>query len=325
MLITIVICTYNRAEILKTTLPCYTSLIKPSAVKLELIIVDNNSNDETKTIAKGFTTKNKDDFANLVYVFEPKQGLSHARNTGYKHAKGDYIAYIDDECILPINWLEEAINTIKKQNKPAFLGGPYFGKFLPGHTSTWYKESFGDSYILQYKLPDGPMREHYLSGGNLIIRKDVFDKIGLFDAALGMSGETINYGEEQDFQKRLRLQYPNEVTWYNSKLFVWHCIRVEKISIYYLYKEALIRGQSSAKTKSYSGLELVISPILLLFFLLRAIGSFTMKFVWSIFSKEHFFSLLHEDYKSRVWRDIGVSEQRVKLLISLIFKGRTKE
>jgi glycosyltransferase involved in cell wall biosynthesis len=315
VLFTIIVCTYNRADILKITLPCYTSLIKPSAVKLELIIVDNNSNDETKTIAKGFTTKNKDDFANLVYVFEPKQGLSHARNTGYKHAKGDYIAYIDDECILPENWLAEAITTIKKQNNPAFLGGPYYGKFLPDRSSIWYKESFRDFYLLQKNVPDGVLKNNYLSGCNFITRRDVFTKIDLFDTNLGMTGNTLNYGEEQDFQRRFISQYPDEVIWYNSKLFVWHLIRDEQMSILHDFKEAVIRGQSSAKEKEFSLLQLMLSPFLLIVVIGRALLSALWALIKSLFSKEHFLTLLHRDYQNRVWRDIGAVWYRFNKLL----------
>lgn len=53
------------------------------------------------------------------------------------------------------------------------------------------------------------MLQHFLSDGNVFIRKDVFD------TKLCMTGDTINYGEEQDFQKRLLLQYPDEMIWYN--------------------------------------------------------------------------------------------------------------
>jgi glycosyltransferase involved in cell wall biosynthesis len=313
MLITIVICTYNRADILKTTLPCYNALIIPQNVTLEVIIVDNNSSDETPSLVKEFI-KSSSSEAVFSYIFEEKQGVSHARNAGYQKASGDYIGYLDDECILPEQWLKVALSTIELHH-PAFLGGPYYGKFLPGTTSKWCKESFGDGYIVDFDLPNGPMVGNYLSEGNMFVRKDVFEKIGLFDTELGMSGGTINYGEGPDFQRRFIEKYPDEVIWYNPRFFVWHLIRDEKISIKYRFKEALIRGQSSAKTKKYSISELLFSPFLLLFFVARAMASFVWKLAQSLFSKEHFFSLLYQDYKRSVWRDIGSAMYRSKLLI----------
>ena len=317
MLFSIIVCTYNRCDILKITLPYYKSLIIPAGIKLDVIIVDNNSSDETKPFVEKYSKNNTDNHSSLTYIFEPEQGLSHARNTGYKHAKGDYIAYIDDECILPENWLEEAINTINVADTPAFLGGPYYGKFLPGRTSTWYKESFRDFYLLQKNIPDGALKNNYLSGCNFITRRDVFSKIDLFDTNLGMTGNTLNYGEEQDFQKRLISQYPDEVIWYISKLFVWHLIRDEQMSILHDFKEALVRGQSSAKEKKFSLLQLFFSPLLLIAVIGRALLSALWKLIESLFSKEHFLTLLHQDYQNRVWRDIGAVWYRVRYLLKI--------
>jgi len=132
VLFSIIVCTYNRCDILKITLPYYKSLIIPVGIKLDVIIVDNNSSDETKPFVEKYSKNNTDNHSSLTYIFEPEQGLSHARNTGYKHAKGDYIAYIDDECILPENWLEEVINTINVAGTPAFWVGRITESFYPG-------------------------------------------------------------------------------------------------------------------------------------------------------------------------------------------------
>jgi len=193
MTFTLVICTYNRDEILEATVPSLLKLKIPNEASLEIIIVDNNSNDDTKRVANDFidkVSKLDSSMLNARYVFEEKQGLSYARNKGFDESEGEYIAYIDDECILPDSWLNQAQRIIKSE-QPAFLGGPYLGKYFPGSSSNWYKESFGDSYILQYQLDDGPMKNRYISGGNMFIRRDVFEKVGLFDVDLGMSGETV--------------------------------------------------------------------------------------------------------------------------------------
>lgn len=313
MLITIVICTYNRSEILKITLPCYLDLDIPKNDELEVIIVDNNSQDETKEVIAEFIELNKSKI-DFKYAFESRQGLSYARNHGYERSSGNYIAYIDDECILPRQWLDVVMQNIYSE-APAFLGGPYYGKYLPRSSSNWYRESFGDSYILQYRLADGPMKGHFLSGGNLVIRSDVFDKVGLFDTELGMNGETISYGEEQDFQKRLVAKWPSEIILYSSKVFVWHCIRDEKMSILYAFKEALVRGEYSVK-KEENFLVLFISPVLLFYFSFKMLLSGLYKFIQSVFVEEHFFTLLYKDYVGGIWRGVGASWCRTKRLIA---------
>jgi len=150
---------------------------------LEVVIVNNNSTDKTLVLLSEFIKK-KIPKVEIKYVFEEKQGLYHARNKGYLKSKGEYVAYIDDECILPQDWLANAFEIIKS-SRPAFLGGPFLGKYIPGSSSKWFKESFGDSHMLQYDLPNGEIKNRYLSGGNLFVRRDVFEKVGVFDTTLG--------------------------------------------------------------------------------------------------------------------------------------------
>lgn len=314
MKLSLVICTYNRVDILKTTLPELAHLIVPSAAQLEIIIVDNNSNDDTADYLKQYL-QSLDSVVPHHYVFEKKQGISHARNAGFKKAVGDYIAYIDDECLLPGNWIEVAVKTLHKHT-PAFLGGPYFGKFLPGSSSPWFKESFGDSFLLQYKPEYGPLMGRYLSGGNMLIRRDVFEKIGLFDTELGMKGDVIAYGEEQDFQRRYLAQFNHEEVFYNPDLFVWHYIRNEKLSMRFLFKDALLRGQYVEKQKPKSLLKLLTSPLMLLFTSLRAISFMLVWFAVSLLKREHFFTLLHHDYRKNTWRSIGQSWYHFSRLFS---------
>jgi len=318
MKISLIICTYNRSEILKATLPSLFELIIPNKTLFELIIVDNNSNDETSLIAENFVNdfiKSKSTISGK-YCFERNQGLSHARNKGYEEATGDYIAYIDDECILPEQWLVEAKKIILTE-KPAFLGGPYLGKYLPGSSSDWYKESFGDSYILQYNLSDGPMKGRFLSGGNMFVRRDVFEKIGIFDIELGMAGETLNYGEEVEFQKRYLNKFPDEVVWYDSKVFVWHCIRDIKMKISFLFKDALVRGESSAELQDLSDKKIRLGPIHLIFFIIKALVSALISFFQSVVKKKNFNLLLYNDYKNATWRDIGGAWYRTKRFLKI--------
>jgi len=321
MLITLVVCTYNRLDILKVTMPSYLSLRVPDDVTLDVVIIDNNSQDGTRGFVEDFIRKKKNTI-NIKYILEPKQGVSFARNTGYKNASGDYIGYLDDECVLPEQWLEVAVENILAE-QPAFLGGPYFGKFLPKTTSSWCKESFGDSYMVEHNLPNAPLEGRYLSEGNMLVRKDIFQKVGLFDTELGMTGEKISYGEGPDFQQRFLTEYPNEVIWYNPKLFVWHLIRDEKISIVYRFKEALIRGASAAElAKGVSRELLLLSPLLLIYYVFYASLSATRYLVISIFSREHFYTLLHNDYQKKTWRDIGRAWYRSKLLFKSFFRSK---
>ena len=91
-LISVVICTYNRAALLANLLENLSAQsIDPSTY--EIIIVDNNSLDQTRNVVEAFATSH----GNVSYGFEACQGLSWARNHGYRIARGEYVAYLDDD------------------------------------------------------------------------------------------------------------------------------------------------------------------------------------------------------------------------------------
>ena len=113
--VTVVIVTYNRAEMLKEALE---SLTTQSRLPDEVLVVDNNSSDRTKAVAESFKGR-----LNMSYVFEPVQGTSTARNTGIKHAQGDIIAYLDDDCIAEKDWLHYIEIPFLKDPAIGMVGG----------------------------------------------------------------------------------------------------------------------------------------------------------------------------------------------------------
>ena len=102
--ISVIICTYNRSNSLADTLCC---LAKQSynIQSWELIVVDNNSDDNTKEIVGQYSRK----LPNLTYKFESQQGLSYARNLGINSAHGDIIVFTDDDVLPDDDWLEKIL------------------------------------------------------------------------------------------------------------------------------------------------------------------------------------------------------------------------
>src|SRR5690349_1483083 len=100
LLITVAICTYNRARYLPHAIE---SLVGQSlaASQFEILIVDNASTDPTHEVVKRYLPK----LSNLRYLYEPRQGLSHARNTAWQSAEGKYVAYLDDDAQANPHWL----------------------------------------------------------------------------------------------------------------------------------------------------------------------------------------------------------------------------
>ena len=93
MIISIIVCTYNRSELLKETLPSILGLAIPTEIQPEFIFVDNNSSDDTQGVINEFISilNESEKYLTARYVFEGNQGLSFARNKGYSESNGDYI------------------------------------------------------------------------------------------------------------------------------------------------------------------------------------------------------------------------------------------
>jgi glycosyltransferase involved in cell wall biosynthesis len=119
-MISVVICTYNRAESLRRTLSSVAKMEVPSDLSWEVIVVDNNSTDATRAVVEEFV---KASSLPVRYVFEPRQGLSHARNTGVATAKGEIIAFIDDDVFASTDWLGNIWQEFQSDDELGVLGG----------------------------------------------------------------------------------------------------------------------------------------------------------------------------------------------------------
>lgn len=255
-LITVVICTYNRVDLLSI---CIKSLINQTADKnlFEILVVNNNSTDDTIKVVKIFKKNNTE--IKLRIINENKQGLSHARNKGWKEAEGKYVAYIDDDSIANVDWIEKINKFIIKHQDVEIFGGPYsYYYFKP--MPEWYPKE-QHTFYLGKKI----MRLNasgWLSGTNMIYQKKIFYKYGGFDKNLGMRGEELFYGEETEFQKKLKNN--GIAIYYIPEIKVKHLIAEYKKNMIWMLRSDYLRGYSFAyikKKKKY-----IIKAILYLVF-----------------------------------------------------------
>lgn len=219
--LSVVVCTYNRARLLRNVLEtlCLQTL---DHAYFEVIVVDNNSTDDTAAVVTTLARTTP----NLRYVLETQVGLSHARNRGWREARGEYVGYTDDDCKVPHQWLEVAWNVLVEQ-QPAVLGGPYYA-FYDTPKPAWFKDSYGSRVHNQGK---GVLAaEDSLHGGNLFIRRAQLAELGGFRVDLGMTGGIVAYGEETALLEQLRHSMPGEIIYYAPDLFVYHLVRPEKMA-----------------------------------------------------------------------------------------------
>src|SRR5262245_8329654 len=102
MSITITIQTHNRADELRRTLLSLARVDLLDTLQHEILVIDNNSSDHTSTVVSEVAPSFS---GHLRYVWEPRQGLSHARNRAIAEAVHDVIAFLDDDVDIDVNWL----------------------------------------------------------------------------------------------------------------------------------------------------------------------------------------------------------------------------
>lgn len=198
-MISVIICTYNRASFLPKAL---SSLCDTSCPDYEVIVVDNNSSDDTAAIVKSFADKNP----RVCYVFEQNQGLSNARNRGIREAKGDVFLFLDDDAFVEKDYLVTVERYIADYPEAGAYGGrilPYFdGCDKPKWLSRW---SMGWLSALDLGEKVKPFTKgKYPIGANNAIKRYVIERCGNFNPSLGRNGAVMSGGEEKDLFDRVR-------------------------------------------------------------------------------------------------------------------------
>jgi glycosyltransferase involved in cell wall biosynthesis len=232
--VSIVVATYNRAPLLGGVLR--TLVAQPVHPRnYEIIVVDNNSRDDTPAVVKDFALRH----AGMRYSLQTRQGLSHARNRGWHVARGEYVAFVDDDCEAPQTWLPHAVGIIARR-RPAAFGGPYRPLFR-SQRPAWFRDAYGANGHGDVARPLG--LHEYLSGGNFFVRRDVLGALGGFDPQHGMIGGALGYGEETALQRRLRRELPGEMIYYDPRLVVDHLVRPEKMTLRWAARHQFTSGR----------------------------------------------------------------------------------
>ena len=201
MNITVIVCTYNRCELLAKTLDGIVAQTLPEPIKWEVLVVDNNSSDRTREVVESFCVKAP---ARCRMVFEQQQGLSYARNTGIRNARGEILAFTDDDIAVESGWLWNLTSSLHS-GEWAGAGGqiiPVALEALPNWLPVDDFRTLGP--FAGFDLGEDPLpltRPPY--GGNMAYRREMFEKYGAFRVDLGRAGTNLQGREEVEFANRL--------------------------------------------------------------------------------------------------------------------------
>lgn len=265
--VSVIVCTYNRCQSLADTL---NALAQQSfdAARWELLVVNNNSKDATHEVVRSFQRE----YPNLAchYLFQPEQGLSHARNLGISQARGRLILFTDDDVLPEENWIEQFAHTVGEFDCDAC--GGYVAPIWEKKPPQWLTERFHG--FLAIRMDEkGP---HQLAaeddppfGANMGFKREVFERLGLFDTGLGRKGNVLAGGEEWDLFRRV-IHAGGKVV-YTPKMRVHHKVEAFRLRKQYFRRWRFQCSRNEAVSNPPAGFGLVFgAPRYLFAQLLRA-------------------------------------------------------
>ncbi|MEM6843817.1 MAG: glycosyltransferase [Bacteroidota bacterium] len=290
--LSIIVCTYNRDQYIDKTLNyLFQQDLDPS--EYEVIIVDNNSTDQTAQICQNFLESNST--APFHYFVETNQGHSYSRNRGVRESKAKHISFIDDDAFVHPSFGKNIIRFFQEHEDCLVIGG----KIIPVY------EEEEPKWMSRFLLPlvsaldmgNSPRPftgRKFPVGANMAFRRTVFDRYGLFNVALGRKGSGLLGGDEKELIYRVKAD--NLPIYYVPDVVVDHIIPPKRLIKTYIQGLAQGVGLSEKERLSHAsfpqklqrGLEELIkiggTLILFIWYLLRgqlAKGIMLIKFrIW---------------------------------------------
>lgn len=201
MRLTVGVCTWNRAALLRQTLEQMTKLAIPSEVDWELLIVNNNCTDATDEVIARYSK-----VLPIRRLFESKPGKSNALNLAVRETRGEYILWTDDDVLVDEGWLVEYCRAFTQWPDAAVFGGPV-EPWFPNTPPRWLQQAWprvAHAYAAR-NFGDQPVRftEHLVPFGvNFAVRACVQSRYP-YDPRLGPRPNSSLRGEETTCIRRI--------------------------------------------------------------------------------------------------------------------------
>jgi len=300
----IIVCTYNRAESLRDTLRALRAQETAASRDWEVIIVDNNSKDNTRKVVE----EAQCEWPSLRYEFEPAQGLSHARNHGIAVAQGDVLLFTDDDVLPEPDWLDATLLGLEKHRADAC--GGFVAPIWETPPPAWLTERFygflairtdrTDDYPITQAGPPPPF------GANMAMKREVFDRVGLFDTNRGRKGTVLASGEDGElFERVLAAGF---TTVFLGRSRVHHKVESFRVTKRYFRRWRFETSRNIAQSAGLTGERRLLNiPWYVFPQLLRAVGRMAWGHITQprdeAFNREivvfHFLGLMQGLYRSR--------------------------
>lgn len=234
--VTVAICTYHRTALLRD---CLTGLDRQTAPRerFDVLVVDNYGEAACRSVATAHGAR---------YVHEPTPGLSYARNRAAREAGTEWIFYLDDDAVAHPDLLERFVDRIGGHPAVQVLGGRYEHAFAappPAWVRHYYRRPVRASPLPGLvRLPGGA----YLAGCVFAARRDLLLRFA-FRPDLGMRADRPGYGEESEWQDRVRSAgYP---VFFDGGIAIDHLVRADEQTVARRIRQAYAHGRYRARTR----------------------------------------------------------------------------
>lgn len=233
--ISVCICTFKRPSLLKRLLDKLETQVTEGLFSYSVVIADNDYKETGRPVVSDFASRSS---IPINYCVEPEQNIALARNKALENAKGDFIAFIDDDEFPKKDWLYNLFKTCNVYGVDGVLGPvrPYFEHKPP----QWViKGKFFErpTHLTGYKMDWTETRT-----GNLLFRKSILKGLKYpFRAEFGTGSEDI------DFFRRM-INHDGAFVWCNEAV-VYETVPPARFKRSYLLRLALLRGGNSFKLR----------------------------------------------------------------------------
>ena len=253
-----IISTRNRAKQLANLFQCLGLQKDIENLNFEIVIVDNNSSDNTKEVAYAFCEGSN---LKVNYLFEEKTGLSNARNAGILASKGSYLIFIDDDVLLPKDFFSRVLFGLEEYPEFHIFGYKVLPDWQEARSPFWlsFKRPFNlsQSFLPIHDLGGEPLsypnrKSRNPLGACFLAKKEVFEKLGPFRDDLG-AGTQSGLHEDSEFFWRSMANGFKLLYW--PYAFVYHPVDPKRLSVSYLHKWYFNSGKSLYLIKNTGGVK----------------------------------------------------------------------
>lgn len=248
----IAICTYNGERRLPDVLECLLRQVQIEQLAWEVIVVDNNSSDDTAAVVAGYRARWPQNVP-LRYAFEPQQGAGHARQHAVAIAHSPLIGFLDDDNLPAPDWIAQAVAFAQAHPQVGAFGSRIRGLFEG--TPPPHFERIGAFLALTDRgaapLPYRPSQKVLPPSAGLVVRRSAWLKhVPTRQVLSGPTAQNLAAGE--DIEAVLHLQRGGWEIWYNPQMQVQHKIPQRRLERAYLIRLFRGIGLSRYRTRSLS-------------------------------------------------------------------------